>query len=292
MRRYLPLVLSGAAALAFPAALAWVFLHPPRRRHAQTPRAGLGLDYTRARFLADDGVRLSGWLVPAAEPRGLVILSHGYTGCRDTMFPYLRFLNAANFSVLLYDFRAHGWSGGQQATLGLTEPRDLQAAIRWVETQPELSSLPLFLMGESMGASVSLLVGAQEPSVRAVVADCGFARMDGPIQKRLETLFGEPMGRALAPATQRFGERLLGTSALRIAPEEAIGKLAPRPVLIVHGTADALVTPDHAHRLYAAGGESATLWLVEGAGHTHSVQTAPDYAERVVDFLEKSITAD
>ena len=116
--------------------------------------------------------------------------------------------------------------------------------------------------------------------------------MDGPIQKRLETLFGEPMGRALAPATQSFGERLLGTSALRIAPEEAIGKLAPRPVLIVHGTADALVTPDHAHRLYAAAGEGATLWLVEGASHTHSVQTAPDYAERVVDFLERSFTTD
>jgi uncharacterized protein len=287
VRRFLPFMISGAA-LTLPAALAWVFLHPPRRRHAKTPKTGLGLDYERARFVAVDGVRLSGWLVSAPEPRGLVILSHGYTGCRETMFPYLKFLHRAGFSVLLYDFRAHGWSGGQQATLGLTEPRDLQAAIRWVETQPTLSSLPLFLMGESMGASVSLLVGALEPSVRAVVADCGFARMDGPIQKRLETLFGEPMGKALAPATQHMGERLLGTSALRIAPEEAIGKLTPRPVLLVHGTADTLVTPDHAHRLYAASGENAVLWLVEGARHTHSVQTAPDYAERVIAFLENA----
>lgn len=289
MRRFVPLALSGAT-LALPAALAWVFLHPPRRRHARTPRTGLGLDYKRVRFTSEDGIRLSGWLVEAPpSPKGLVVLSHGYTGCRETMFPYLRFLHAAGFATLLYDFRAHGWSGGRQATLGLTEPRDLTAALRWVEQQEQLRELPLFLMGESMGASVSILVGAQESDVRAVVADCGFARMDGPIQKRLETLFGEPVGRALAPATQTFGERLLGTSALRIAPEEAIGRLAPRPVLLIHGTQDALVTPDHAHRLYAAAGESAQLWLVEGAAHTHSVRTAPDYAERVVAFLEAAL---
>ena len=288
MRRFFPLVLGGAV-LALPAALAWVFLHPPRRRHSRTPRTGLGLDYERVRFSAEDGVRLSGWLVPAPKPRGLVILSHGYTGCRETMFPYLRFLHAAGFSALLYDFRAHGWSGGQQATLGLTEPRDLQAAIGWIRTRAELGALPLILLGESMGASVSLLVAAQEPQVCAIVADCGFARMDGPIRKRLETLFGAPMGRALAPATLSVGERLLGTSALRIAPEEVMAKIAPRRVLLIHGTQDALITVSHAHRLHAAAGENTQLWLVEGAGHTQSVRTAPDYAERVVAFLEETL---
>nr|WP_309697014.1 alpha/beta fold hydrolase [Armatimonas sp.] len=288
MRRYLPLIFGGAA-LALPAALAWVFLHPPRRRHSKTPRTGLGLAYERVQFSSLDGVRLSGWLVHAPSPRGLVILSHGYSGCRDTMLPYLHFLHAAGFTALLYDFRAHGWSGGTQATLGLTEPRDLQAAIRWVEYQPGLQALPLFLLGESMGASVSLLVTAQEPSVRAVVADCGFARMDGPIQKRLETLFGEPMGKALAPATRSIGEHLLGTPTARIAPEEAIGKIAPRPVLIIHGANDALVTPDHAHRLHAASGGEAQLWLVKDAGHTLSVGTAPDYADRVVGFFEDAL---
>ena len=285
MRRFYPLALGGAT-LAIPAALAWFFLHPPRRRHGKTPRAALGLAYERVRFTTDDGIRLSAWLVPHPDARGLVLLSHGYTGCRDTMFPYLKFLHEAGYSVLLHDFRAHGWSGGKSATLGLSEPLDLQAAIRWVESQPTLSTLPLFLMGESMGAAVSLLVAAQEPSVRAVVADCGFARMDGPIQRRLETLFGESMGRALAPATQSIGERILGSPTVRIAPEEAIGKIAPRPVLLIHGARDALVTPDHAHRLHAAAGENAQLWLIEEAGHTDCVNTAPDYAERVVAFLD------
>lgn len=288
VRRIFPLVM-GSATLALPAALAWVFLHPPRRRHGRTPKTALGLAYERVRLTTDDGIRLSAWLVPHPSPQGLVLLSHGYTGCRETMFPYLSFLHEAGYSVLLHDFRAHGWSDGKQATLGLSEPLDLQAAIRWTESREELVELPLLLMGESMGAAVSLIVAAQEPRVRAVVADCGFARMDGPIQKRLETLFGEPIGKALAPATQTIGERLLGSPAIRIAPEEAIGKIAPRPVLLIHGTRDALVTPDHAHRLHAASGGGAELWLVEDAGHTQSVHIAHDYAERVVAFLKAAM---
>lgn len=205
------------------------------------------------------------------------------------MLPYLTFLHTAGFSVLLYDFRAHGWSGGAQATLGLTEQQDLRAAVGWVQAQSELSSLPLILLGESMGASVSLLVAAEEPAVCAVVADCGFARLDGPIQRRLQLLFGEAMGRVLAPPTQAIGERLIGLSAKRIAPEEAIGKIAPRPILLIHGTRDALVTPDNALRLQAAAGEGATLWMIDGAGHTQCVHTAPSYAERVVKFLEEAL---
>jgi len=288
----LPYLIGGAAlgaAVAFPAMLAWVFLHPPRRRHGKTPRTALGLTYERVRLRTEDGVGLSAWLVPHPEPKGIVVVSHGYSGCRETMLPYLTFLHAAGYTALLYDFRAHGWSGGEKATLGISEPQDLRAALRWVAAHPSLSALPLVLLGESMGASVSLLVAAEEPQVRAVVADCGFARLDGPIRRRLQLLFGDVLGQVLAPPTQVIGERLIAAPVPRIAPEDVVGKLAPRPVFLIHGTRDRLVTPDNAYRLHAAAGENSALWLVEGAGHTQSVHTAPDYAERVVAFLDSVV---
>ena len=225
----LPYIVGGAvigSILAFPTVLAWCFLHPPRRRHAKTPRMAMGLSYQRVRLRAEDGVPLSAWLVPHPQPKAVVVISHGYGGCRESMLPYLTFLHAAGFSALLYDFRAHGWSGGDQATLGLTEQQDLRAAVRWVQVSPLLRDLPLVLVGESMGASVSLLVAAEDPSVLAVVADCGFARLDGPIQRRLQLLFGEALGLALATPTKAIGERLMGSPAGRIAPEEAIKRIA------------------------------------------------------------------
>src|SRR3712207_7622089 len=42
---------------------------------------------------------------------------------------------------------------------------------------------------------------------------------------------------------------------------------SPRPLLIVHGTADALIPVEHARRLYEVAGEPKELWLVDGAAH-------------------------
>jgi hypothetical protein len=42
--------------------------------------ADLGLRYEDVRFTTDDGVTLSGWLIPAArETHAAVVLMHGYS---------------------------------------------------------------------------------------------------------------------------------------------------------------------------------------------------------------------
>ena len=46
--------------------------------------------------------------------------------------------------------------------------------------------LPVVLLGESMGASISLMVAADDPDISAVIADSPFARLDEPIAKRLQ----------------------------------------------------------------------------------------------------------
>jgi len=52
-----------------------------------------------------------------------------------------------------------------------------------------------------------------------------------------------------------------------INPEKHIALISPRPVLIAHGTDDATVPVDHAHRLYRAAKEPKTLRIIEGAPH-------------------------
>jgi hypothetical protein len=146
---------AGIAAVAsLPALLAWAFLHPPRRLHHRTPRSWLGVPFDRVRLRSRDGVALSAWYVPVPEretPRGVVVLCHGYHGNRAMMLPYLDFLHNAGFATVLFDWRAHGWSGGNMATFGFTEPEDLIAALDWVQAQAELSHLPLALLGEAWG---------------------------------------------------------------------------------------------------------------------------------------------
>lgn len=286
-----------AAALLAPLGLAWVFTHPPRRPHRKTPRAALGLAFRRVRLVARDGVRLSAWYVPTAgssppPPRGLVVVCHGYYGNRGEMLPHLAFLHAAGYAVLLLDFRAHGWSGGRMATFGLSEIWDVQAALDWSESQPELAGLPIALLGESMGAAVCLLVAAGDARVKAVVADSAFARFDNAIAGRLRLLVGPHLAPRVVPPVQSVGERLLGTRSQDISPEQAIGKIAPRPVLLIHGAADRLITPENAHRLLAAaaGRGTTTLWIVPGAGHVQAARIVPtEYARRVSAFLDAAL---
>ena len=77
------------------------------------------------------------------------------------------------FSVLLFDLRARGESGGNRSSKGDREQWDLLGAIDYVEAR----GIPvehIGLLGFSLGAGVAILAAAQEPRIPAIVSDSGF----------------------------------------------------------------------------------------------------------------------
>lgn len=283
-----------AAGSLIPALMAWGFLHPPRRHHRRNPRTAHGIVFERVRLRAKDGVRLSGWYVPPpddAPTRGVVVICHGYFGHRGEMLPHLGFLHRAGYAGFMFDFRAHGWSDGLRTTFGITEPLDLSAAIDWVKAKPELQTLPLAVVSESMGAATSLLVAAVDERVEALVADSAFARFDGAIEARLNSLLGERLATVLAPRAQAVGERILQRVCYDIAPVEVVGKIAPRPLFLMQGSDDEVVPPKSLEQLAAAADPAHTeVWQIPGAKHVKGVHTHRDeYERRVVAFLDKAL---
>ena len=137
-----------------------------------------------------------------------------------------------------------------------------------------------------MGAAVSLLVAADEPRVAAVVADSAFARLDSAVVGRLTLAFGPKLAKVVVPPTQKIGERLLGFPARSLAPIDCVGKIAPRPLLLIHGDADGLIEIGNAHAILDAAGPDTELWVVNGSRHVRSVYDASDYGERVLAFLK------
>jgi hypothetical protein len=74
--------------------------------------------------------------------------------------------------------------------------------------------------------------------------------------------------------------------------ERAIGKLAPRPLLMIHGGADTYINPDMAQTLYERAGQPKELWLVDGAKHNQALQVAGDeYHRRVLGFFRKHLAS-
>jgi pimeloyl-ACP methyl ester carboxylesterase len=64
-------------------------------------------------------------------------------------------------------------------------------------------------------------------------------------------------------------------------PDAVAGRIAPTPLLVVHGDADHYFPLEHARWLVRAAGPTATLWELPGFGHAESWVT-PDLSRRIV----------
>jgi len=244
--------------------------------------ADLGLDYEAVRFTTDDGVTLSGWLVPAArDTRTAVVVLHGFSGHRlpelAAFVPWL----VERHHVLQFDFRGHGESEDSLVTLGARERRDVAAAVRFVESR---GLGPVALFGVSMGAAIAI-VAAPDLPVAAVVADAAFAELHHPIASRLRQV-----GYPLSGIGSRLvvGGAMLRARSLLSDPIRAVAHIAPRALLLIAPREDDLISWRQSVRLYEAAGEPKELWVVPGAGHAEAYAVEPDaYRQRVLAFLKR-----
>lgn len=169
--------------------------------------------------------------------------------------------------MFIFNFRGTGASGGNLDILGWT--RDLKAAIDYLCTLPEVDKSRLSLLGFSGGAAVSIYVASQDRRVSSV-ATCAcpaefalFTGSDDPasIIDRFRSI-----GAIRDRDFPRSAEEWLSGFRL-VSPVRYIGRIAPRPLLIVHGSQDEVVQVGHAHRLYERAGEPKQIVIVDGAGH-------------------------
>ncbi len=188
-------------------------------------------------------------------PRGAV--ASGLT------FPELadRVAAQVGWRVLTFNFRGTGGSDGD-FSIGAWEA-DLRLAIDTVVATPEVTSA--WILGSGVGGALALGVGAEDPRVRGIAA------------------FGAPANLAdWSRDTNRFvrhcrrmgvfhsenAPRDLAAWSREIAAVDAIASaraFAPRPLLLLHGTDDDVVSVEDAELLAEAHG-SAELRLVENAG--------------------------
>jgi dipeptidyl aminopeptidase/acylaminoacyl peptidase len=255
----------------------------PEEGEPATP-GDIGLAYEDVRFTTDDGVTLSGWLVPAArETRAAVVLMHGFSWHRlpwlAGFVPWLQ----RRYNVLQFDFRGHGGSDDALISLGTLEQRDVAAAVRFLEGR---GLGPIALMGISMGGSVALMAAPDLP-VAAVVADAAYAELSNPISNRLRDE-GYPLtrlgaGLVLTAASLRARVRLR-------SPMHRVAQIAPRALLLISPGEDRLVSPHQSLRMFRAAGEPKELFVVPGAAHAEAHLVAPEaYERRVLDFLARHL---
>lgn len=240
-------------------------------------------------FTASDGVRLAGWWLdrptPAEGPDRVVVVCHGHRGSKADMLGIGPGLWREGFPVLLFDFRGNGESADGPQSLAHYEQRDLEAAIDWVAAHRPGAEIDL--VGFSMGAATSLLVAARDPRVRRVVADSAFADMHGVIAYAAAGMRLPPV--PLVGLVDRVTGWRYGYRFHEVAPIDVVADIAPRPLLLWHGTDDSVIPVEHAHRLAAAAGEGAELRIAPGVDHCGAYfADRPGYIAAVAEFLRRA----
>ncbi len=241
------------------------------------------------RVRTDDGVHIRGSRLGDGDPaRPALLLAHGMIGWhRKPKFAVFAEQLTPWFTVFAMDMRGHGESGGV-CDFGGDEVRDIEAVHRLARDEGHAIAVSC---GTSMGGIASIRHGALIGGTDAVVGISSLAYWDwhGDAHPRalrnVQSRIGTPAGRA---ALRAFGVRMPDRWDPPESPEEVIGKIAPTPVVIVHGADDTLFPPSHARKLYVAAGEPKRLLIGEGFGHAEDGLT-PAFAHKLVGVLRETV---
>jgi fermentation-respiration switch protein FrsA (DUF1100 family) len=145
------------------------------------------------------------------------------------------------------------------------------------------------LLGYSMGAVVSLLAAAGEPSVEALVLDSTFSDLRALVKERLRHTLMIP-GAIFMPGIALLVRWRAGWSLSDCNPLGVLNALEPRPLFFIHGGADAVTPVHHSKRLYDAYRGPREIWIVQGAPHTAAYFDDRNlYVERVAGFFARHL---
>lgn len=256
------------------------------------PGRDFGYGFEAIEFAGEGGETLRGWWVPgASDARVGVVTVHGAGADRRDFLRHLPVFHEAGYPVLLFDCREHGISDGADrgVSFGVREHTDVIAAVRHARERGGLERVAV--VGTSQGGASVILAAARDATIDAVVSENPFTDLRSLI------LDGARAFDARASDSPAIVGWIASLTAWRIgggsvpAPIDAIAAIAPRPLLLMHGTADAVIPVAHTRALHAAA-PFAELWILEGARHAALFNADPrGWRQRVLGFLERSVGA-
>ncbi len=288
------LVAAVAVCLATPVAVGYALTRlpgtrPQDRALTSTP-AESGLAYRTVFLRTGDGVRISGWLIPAPRPQGCsVVMAHGLFRSRREVLSKAVWLAEDGCAVLAIDLRRHGESaalaGGPDlhTSLGLFESQDVLAGAKFLADRAPGDRLWLF--GISMGAAAAARAGVVAPAPPAgVVLDSVFRSVPAAVDRYAELLFGLPP--FPTGDLTLLGMRLsAGFRPEEMDVERYSRRLGERgvPVLVIAGLEDEQAPAEAQVEVFHANRHPASRLLeVPGATHGRPCLAAPSICRETV----------
>jgi len=227
-----------------------------------------GLAYDDVELVAEDGVALHGWFVPAAEARATLLFFHGNGGNISHRIDSLKIFHELDLSVFILSYRGYGRSGGRPSEAGTR--LDATAAWRYLREERGIPASRIVVFGRSLGAAVAAELAVRE-TPGAVILESPFT---SAADLGAEVYPWLPVRRLI-----RHEYEVLG----RVEAIDA-------PVLVVHSRDDEIAPFEHGRRIADAAG--APLLELRGGHNDAFLRSRAEYLRGLREFIDPLFPAE
>jgi fermentation-respiration switch protein FrsA (DUF1100 family) len=259
----------------------------------EPPATSVAAAHDDISFESRDGTALKGWWFAAtgADRAAVVVHGRGRNRINSSFHPdgIARMLLAHGYSVLLFDLRGHGQSGGTRYTLGIEEPRDILAAIDLAATRARIDRARVAVIGESLGGGSALMTVKADPSIGPMITDSAFADGNTVVSESASQYTNLPPW--FTPGIVLMSRIFLGLDIGQVTPAKVVAAHPERAFLFIQCVNDQTVLMHHGLDLRAAStNPRSELWLVPECGHVQAFATRPaEWEQRVTAFLTREL---
>ncbi len=253
------------------------------------------------------GLNISGILhlpddLKAGEQRSAIVVLHGFGSNKNGGISQAasQLFASLGYIVLRFDMRGCGQSEGQRGrVICLEQVDDTRAAIDFLLTRPEVAPSRIGVMGHSFGAAVAIYTAGIDTRVAACVSTGGWGDGEKKFRKQHESdaawkkftdmmaegrrrlAQGESMmvprydivpiqpglRNQLAPGSITEFPYEVVESMYNFRANDVVGRIAPRPLLLLHPSNDTVTPTEQSIDLFANAGQPTDLHLFAETDH-------------------------
>ena len=232
-------------------------------------------------YLSENGLKLQGWMIRVANPKGTFAMFHGHGGNKSDILEEAKQFRRLGYNTFLIDFRAHGNSEGHTCTIGFKEADDVELAYKFIKNAGEAH---IYLWGISLGAAaITRAISIDHLQPEKVILELPFGSLLQAVKGRVRLMHlpEQPTATMLT----FWGGLENGFWAFSIRPSEYV-KDIHCPVLLEFAALDKRVSLSEANEIYNNISAPKKMVIYELAGHESLCKKEPvKWSNEISEFM-------